>query len=234
MAAKCQVGTLDPGARITGVHDFPLAIYKIVNMEQLGKGIYLDVDLDYDQTVILVNEKSGRLRRVDDTTECIVLDPKDQWKANINDMTDKTITQPKMDGVRTKGATKMKNFDAIDAKDNIVSAAIDMKDNLVKMKTGQAIISSVRASIKAVPGVPAEAALILDSAYADMIIGAALAVIIPMVSSSPKIISASQAAGFAGTMAAADKLAFIEGFIEKTIGAIPLSIEKALPSKKAE
>lgn len=212
MAAKCKVGELTPGALITGIPDFPLVIYRIVDYENVGVGV--EVQLCNVQGRLLINEKTGFLRMVNRFEDCIALDPKDQWKQNTNDINGET------------GEKTMNKFDSSEAKDNVMSAAINMKNTALQVKTGQIVISTIKSSIKATPGVPEAVKAMLDTPYADMVIGATLAVIVPMVSNSATIISASQAAGVVGAVAVADKITIVEMIIEKALGMIPLALGK--------
>jgi len=225
MGRRVEIGSLDPGARVTGLNDYPLAIYQIVDQGDLGAGI--DLNTFHSNEVVLMNTKSGRLRSVDDFSMCTALDPKDQWNQTKN------AKNAKKEETKTMGHRFDESVGKV--KSNVASTAKTTAIALAEIKAGQAILTSLKSSIKTVPGFPKKFDFVLESDWADIVIGGTLAFIVPMVTSSPKINMAAKAAGMAATVAASGKLSFIENIIDGVISKVPdvlLSDGKDAPTKE--
>lgn len=226
MSSRTQVGSIGNGQKVTNVAGKPaVAIYVRVN----PKGLLVGFDAMHD--VMLMNIATGELTTVAPETTGDPFSPRDQWKAGMADMNNKPERTKKENATMSKF-----DLDTDGVVGNAMSTAKNMKDTVVMAKKGDIVISTIKSSLKQIPGLPPMAAMFIDSPYADMVIGLALSVAVPALSDSKIINDAAKAANFAGSLAVADKLGFIEKTVETLIGAIPgLMAEKtAEPTTLAE
>lgn len=82
-----------------------------------------------------------------------------------------------------------------------------------RVKVGRLAITAIKSALRKTPGVPVYVKQLLDSDYADIIIGAVVPIIVPMITKNAKAITLSEDVAIAGGVAIADKLTFIDDFV---------------------
>lgn len=141
--------------------------------------------------------------------------------------------------VTAKEKMKMNDFDhaLTQAKTGKLTAKIDTltesakntatrtKNTVLRVKVGRLAISAIKASLKKTPGVPAVVKAMLDSEYADIVIGAVVPIIVPMITTNKKALRLCEDVAIAGGVAIADQLSFIDDLVLSVVNQISDTVE---------
>lgn len=130
-------------------------------------------------------------------------------------------TFEKVLGGAKKRALAKKGADVTQA---LKTTASRTRNTVVRVKVGRLAIAAIKASLKRTPKLPEQAKALLDSEYADIVIGAVVPVIVPMLTSSPNAIRLSEDVNIAGGVVVADKLVFIDNFVKGVIDSVTASV----------
>ena len=99
------------------------------------------------------------------------------------------------------------------------------KTTVIRVKVGRIAISAIKASLRKTPGIPASVKMMLDSEYADVVIGAVVPLIVPMITTNERAIRLGEDVAIAGGVAIADKLTFIDDFVADVVSKVTSTID---------
>jgi len=106
-------------------------------------------------------------------------------------------------------------------KGNALNAMDTVKNVVVQMQQGKAVIAAVRGAIQKAPGLPKGLRELIASPYGDLIVGLILHTTAPILTASPVIIKAVKAANVAGAVELSNQFTFVSDAIEGAIASIP-------------
>lgn len=109
-------------------------------------------------------------------------------------------------------------------KESFYATAKRTKNTVVRVKVGRIAISAIKSALRRTPGMPAQVKVLLDSEYADIIIGAVVPIIIPMITKSEKANRLGEDISIAGGVAVADKLTFLDGFVAHVMDTVQSTV----------
>lgn len=103
------------------------------------------------------------------------------------------------------------------AKGTVKSVVNRAKTTAIRVKTGQTALVAIKSLLKRAPGVPGVIQDNLDSEYADLVIGAVIATVVPLVTTSERANRLAEDICIACGVEIAGHGSFIDEFIETFI-----------------